>query len=241
MPDIHRIAPTFANLRGTHRILRLIDVGTHCSLVRLRSGRFVLLDSYSLAGEALDLVRSQTDDGAQLEAVIHLHPFHTLHCRRIAELFPQTRQYGTSRHHRVVPEIAWQPQVTESEAFAGLYRDDFDLTVPRGVRFVPDNQHLHFASVLAIHRESGTLHVDDTLSQAPVPFGSPRLVFHPTLRWVLDDAAAFRGWAEQLAERCETVRNVCTAHGALAPLVDQPPGNVAERIRGALASVASVL
>ncbi|MEZ4448980.1 MAG: hypothetical protein R3B09_05810 [Nannocystaceae bacterium] len=238
------IAEDFWNIRGVYRILGLVNVGTQASLVRLASGRFVLLDSYTLAGEALQAVMDRTEGGRAIEAVLHLHPFHTLHVRPIAAMLPGARHYGTARHHQRLPEIAWQPERTESEAFAACFRDDFDFMVPRGVHFIPTDEKLHFASVLAFHRRSQTLHVDDTLNWMPLPWGG-RLDFHPTLKSVLEHrpgaVAEFRAWAEALALRCEPVRSVCTAHAGPSRLTGAAPGVVAGQVRQALARAEKVL
>ena len=45
-PVIH-VGEGFWNIRGSHKIAGVIDVGTQASLVRLASGNFVLLDSYA--------------------------------------------------------------------------------------------------------------------------------------------------------------------------------------------------
>lgn len=242
--SIEHIAEGFWNVRGTFRILGLINVGTQSSLVRLASGRFVLLDAYTLRGEVADRVRSLTDGGAAIEAVLHVHPFHTLHVEAVARMFPQARQYGTARHHSMFPSVDWAPETTESAEFRPLFKDDFDFMVPAGVDFIPDDEKLHFASVLAFHRQSQTLHVDDTLNWLPCLLGN-RLAFHPTLSKVLERRPGavddFRAWAEALIERCETVRHVCTAHTRLAPVSKDPPGGIAQRVRDALAKVESTL
>lgn len=235
----------FWNVRGEHRLFGLLDIGTHCSLVRLSSGRFVLLDGYTLEGSVRERVLELTDGGAALEAVVHVHPFHTLHVEPTAELFPDAKLYGTERHHQRFPNLAWQPERAEEERFHALYADDLDFMVPRGVHFIPDDENLHFASVLVFHRASQTLHVDDTLNWTPIPFVGGRLSFHPTLGRVLESrpgaASDFRAWAEELATRCEDVRHVCTAHARPAPLDDDPPGGVARRVREALARVEKTL
>lgn len=232
----------FWNIRGTWKIMGLINAGTQSSLVRLKSGRFVLLDSYTLQGEILDEVMALTDQGAAIEAVLNLHPFHTLHVERIAALLPNAKHYGTARHHRLLPDVPWQPERTETEAFAALYADDFDFMVPEGVAFVPADESLHFASVLAFHPASRVLHVDDTLNYLPFPFGA-RLAFHPTLGKVLEPHAgaadAFRAWAEALIERCETIDHVCTAHTRLAPAGRL--GSIADQVRAALDRTAKTL
>lgn len=238
------VADGFWNIRGSFKIAKVINIGTQASLVRLNSGRFVLLDSYALEGPIADRVMALTEGGEKLDAIINLHPFHTVFVKRVAAMFPNAKLYGTSRHHEKAPDLGWQPELTETEAFAALFADDFDFMVPRGVHFVPDDPSLHFASVLAFHRASHTLHVDDTLNWIPVPFASG-LAFHPTLGKVLEDradaAADFRTWAGELAQRCENVLHVCTAHTRMAPVSDDPPGGIALRVRKALQKVEKTL
>ena len=242
--SIAQITADFWNIRGNYRIFGLLNVGTQSSLVRLKSGRFVLLDSYTLDGATAETVRGLTDGGAAIEAVLNLHPFHTMHVEAIAAMFPNARQYGTARHHARFPKLDWAPELTESAAFAERFADDFDFMVPTGVDFIPKDEKLHFASVLAFHRKSGALHVDDTLNWLPFLLGN-RLAFHPTLGKVLERragaAAEFRTWAEALITRCESVRHVCTAHTRLAPVSDDPPGGIAKRVRDALEAVESTL
>lgn len=228
------IADGFWNLRGSFRVLG-IDLGTQSSLVRLRSGRFVLLDCIPFGEASLAEIRRRTDGGAAIEAIINLHPFHTLHVKTVAAMFPDATLYGTARHHRVAPTLRWAPETTEGEAFAARYAEDLELLVPRGVDFIPDNENLHFASVLAIHRQTETLHVDDTLSYLPLP-GLRRLMLHPALGDVLQRrkgaAQEFRAWAAQLVDRCKAVRRICTAHMRLPPAEQFP--SIADEVRRAV-------
>jgi hypothetical protein len=242
--QIVKLSEDFWNIRGTFRAAGVINVGTQSSLVRLASGRFALLDAYTLRGDIADEVMGRTDGGRLVDAVCNLHPFHTKHVQAVAMMFPHAKLYGTARHLRRFPDLPWQPERTEDPAFHELFGADFDFMVPRGVDFVPKNQALHFAGVLAFHRASGALHVDDTLNWIPFPWGG-RLAFHPALKAVLERrreaASEFRGWATELAARCEDVRHVCTAHTKLAPLSEEPPGAIAERVRAALKRVEPVL
>ena len=77
---IHDLGAGFWNIRGTLRLGGVINIGTQCSLIRLASGRFIFLDSYSLTGDVRDEVMALTNNGQDVEAVLNVHPFHTLHC-----------------------------------------------------------------------------------------------------------------------------------------------------------------
>ena len=98
-----------------------------------------------------------------LEAVLHLHPFHTVHVRAAHELFPSAKLYGTARHADKLGDLPWEPLHTEDAELHSAFAEDLAFSVPRGVDFVSSDPNLHFSSVLALHRASKTLHVDDTL------------------------------------------------------------------------------
>lgn len=242
--SIKQIDDHFWNIRGAFRVFGLLNVGTHASLARRSSGKYVLLDSYHLKEGVLEKVLELTDGGALLEAIVNLHPFHTVHVTQLASQFPSALIYGTSRHQALFPSLPWQPTPVQGESFARLFSEDFDFMIPDGVPLVARNENHHFSSVLAFHRATQTLHVDDTLNWIPLPW-SKRLAFHPTLKSVLEQragaATAFRSWAQKLIERCQSVRNVCTAHARASALIGQPAGTVAEEVRAALEAVEPVL
>lgn len=235
------IADGFWNVRGSFRILGVLDIGTQTSLVRLTSGAFALLDSYPLQGQVLERVNALTDGGRAITAVLNVHPFHTLHVRAVHEQLPHARLYGTARHHRLAPDLPWQPERTEDEPIRALFADDLEFWVPPGVVLIPDNDKLHFGSVLVVHPATRTLHVDDTLTYSKLPFIGG-LTFHPTLGSVLQErpgaATALRAWAERLATRCETVDHLCTAHLRTLPPDDLP---VADQVRRALSRAEKTL
>lgn len=230
------------NVRGSFRIAKVLDIGTQCTLIRRPSGGFLMLDAYTLTGEVLDQVVALTEDGKLLEAVLHTHPFHTIHVKRFAERFPQAKQYGTRRHVAKAPEVRWEAEHTEDEALHALFADELRFSVPRGVDFVPENEKLHFASVLVKHPASGVLHVDDTImyNQLPVVGGYS---FHPTLKQVLQPragaAAEFRAWCEELVAFCADVTQVCPAHIHLPSKAE--PGAVADEIRKVVAKAESLI
>ena len=65
----------FWNIRGDLRLFGLLNVGTQASLVRLRSGRFVALDSCAMDMPTRDRVMALTDGGAAVD-----RHFRAAHC-----------------------------------------------------------------------------------------------------------------------------------------------------------------
>ena len=100
---IHNLGAGFWNIRGTFRIGGVLNIGTQCSLIKLDSGRFVFLDSYKLTGDVRNEVMALTNNGQDVEAVLNVHPFHTIHCAQMAKDFPQATFYGSRRHHKKNP------------------------------------------------------------------------------------------------------------------------------------------
>jgi len=236
---VHAIEGGFWNIRGSFKPGGLVDVGTQASLVRLADGSYVFLDTYTLTDDVRRWVDAETDGGRAIAAVINLHPFHTLHVEKLHATYPEAKLYGTARHHRKLGALPWEPELVEDEAFGELFADDFDFSVPRGVELIPDDENLHFSSVLAFHRASKTLHVDDTLCYARLPkivraFQKDMLRFHPTLGKVLEKRAGavadFRAWVDELVERSADLDNLCTAHTSslLKGRYEGPP--IADRV-----------
>lgn len=240
--DVVDVGNGFWNIRGSFKVGGLVDVRTHCSLVRLASGGFVFLDAYALTDEVRRWVDAQTEGGKKVEAILNVHPFHTVYVRKAHRMYPDAKLFGTVRHQRELDDLEWEAPRTESEELAEMFSADFDFSVPRGVELVPEDENLHFSSVLAFHRASRTLHVDDTLNYAPMPkllHGLKKgvLRFHPTLGKVLERragaAADFRAWAEELIARLDEVDNLCTAHVGNLLAADNDGASIAERVRKA--------
>ncbi len=162
------VAENFWNIRGSFRIGGVIDIGTQASLVQLSSGSFLLLDSYSIS-EYLQKEIEAILGEEEIEAILNLHPFHTVHVQRMHELFPDARLHGTQRHLDLFPDLPWEEVRSEDQELHDWYADELDFTIPRGVDFISANENVHFASVMAYHRASGTIHVDDTLMYLRLP------------------------------------------------------------------------
>lgn len=245
-----QISDDFWNIRGSFKIAGVIDIGTQASLVRLQSGEFVFLDSYTLDEALIDEVSELTAAGRDITAVINLHPFHTVHVEWMHAQYPKARHYGTARHLARFPGLKWQRALIENRKAQDDFAADFDFSVPRGVDFISANENLHFSSVLAYHRASKTIHVDDTFMYIRLPllmrfFGlTDSFSFHLTLAKVLQQrpgaAREFRAWANTLAEDWKDAENLCAAHTA-ALLDGDNDTPIRERILNALARVEATL
>lgn len=237
----------FWNIRGDLRIGGVVNVGTHCSLVRLSSGGFVFLDSYGFGDPVAQQVMALTDGGRAVRAILNLHPFHTIHCETMHRMFPQAELFGSDRHHRKWPALPWQPQAVESPDVAARF-PDLRFSLPDGVDYICQDDRVHAGSLLAYHPASGSLHVDDTLNVLPIPgwlrrlLRQPRIAFHPTLGKALQDrpgaAQDFRDWAMRIADEWRDVRMICAAHSATLPIQQ---GSFPDHLAKALAKVEPTL
>ena len=246
--DFVNLGSGFWTVRGSFYLAKVVDLGTQCSLVRLKNGNFVFLDSYELTDEVHTHIKALTDGGRKVEAILNLHPFHTLHCEWMHEAFPQAKLYGTQRHLEILPDLPWESTRCEQDVLAETYAEDFAFSIPRGVPLVCDDDSVHFSSVLALHRASGTIHVDDTfvylkkgfpLSLLPM---TGRLGFHPTLEKALEPRAgaadAFREWAIGLGIDWADAKRIAAAHNAVLEL---DAHSLPDRIGAALGRVKPVL
>ena len=246
--SLTKIGEDFWRVEGEFRIGGLVDLGTQASLVRLSDGNFVFLDSYTLPEGIKAQVDELTEGGARITAIINLHPFHTLHCEWMHRAYPDAALYGTARHHRKLPDLPWQDQRCESGVLAEAFGEDFAFSIPRGVPLVCDDETVHFSSVLALHRASGTIHVDDTLVYLDKGFPLSllpvvgRVDFHPTLAKALEPragaAADFREWAIGLGVDWAGATRIAAAHNAVRELA---PEEFPELIGEALGRAKTVL
>lgn len=217
---------SFYNFRGQLKMMGgLVDIGTQCSLVRRPSGGYVMIDSMELTEAQRKKVDLLTDGGRQIEAVINVHPFHTLHVEWAHKAFPDAKHYGTARHLQMFPNLSWQDVLVEFPAFPPLFSDVLEFTEPKGVILIPEDQNVHFSSILAYHPASQTIHVDDTLSFLDMPFPlslmsfSGKLIFHPALAKAMEPRAGaaddFRQWAIDMGIAWHTTKRVATAHNGV--------------------------
>lgn len=247
MQKLIKLSDDFWNIRGSHRLGGVVDIGTHASLVRLANGSFVFLDAYTFSGEIKRELLELTNDGQDVSAIINLHPFHTVHVRPMHRLFPEAKLYGTARHVSRFPKLSWEAENTESQDLHELFSEDLEFSVPVGVDFISADENVHFSSVLAYHRHSKTIHVDDTYMLLQLPALARLIVnkqsarFHPTLSKALQQRAGaasdFRRWAEELCDAWADAENLCAAHNATQVDAESQGDSIAEQLRNALVAV----
>lgn len=245
---MQQLAEAFWNIRGTYRVAGVLDIGTHMSVVRRGNGRFVVIDGCGLDDAQYDALMALTRSGGLVDAVVHVHPFHTLHVEATHRLFPNAALHGTARHRRRAPSLPWSAIPVEEWTHDHPLADLFDLSVPDGVYFACADERVHVSSVLVRHRQSGIVHVDDTLNVLAGPgrlrdaLPQSSLRMHPLLRRALKPepgaADAYAAWARALASRWADTRIVCAAHSAVRHL---PAGGFEREMDAALARVSRTL
>lgn len=242
------LADGFWNLRGRYRVGGVLDIGTQMSVVRRGGGRFVLVDGIALDDAQREALMALASGGGRVDAVVHVHPFHTLHVEAVHRLFPEATLYGTARHRRRAPSLPWAGAPVEAWGGDHPLADLFELSVPDGLQFTCPDERVHTASVLVRHRGSGIVHVDDTLNVLAAPGVLGRVLpqsslrMHPMLARALRPepgaADAYAAWARGLAARWAGTRTVCAAHSAVRQL---PEGGFSHEVLDALERVSRTL
>jgi len=188
------IGPRFWNIRGNFKIKAgLIDIGNHMSIIGLSNGRFLIVDALILAPETKRQIDLITDNGTKIEGVLATHPFHTLGFPSFYNHYPNAPYYGTPRHLRTLSQIRWAGDLSDCN-IRNKWSPEVEMRIPDGAEFVapvPEKSN-HFSCVFVYHRQSRTLHVDDTIFYSSNPglllkiagYRHGDMSFHPTLKSV---------------------------------------------------------
>lgn len=189
--SVLEVGTRFWNIRGQFKIAHIIDIGTHMSIIGLRNGRYLVIDTIPLDDHLKQQIDQLTDYGNKIEAVLATHPFHTLAFPGFYRTYPNVRYYGTPRHLRVLPEIKWAGDVHDCNV-RGLWSPEVEMRIPDGAEFVapvPEKTN-HFSGLFVFHQDSRILHIDDTIFIANQPgflmkiagFRHGDMSFHPTIK-----------------------------------------------------------
>ena len=128
------------NLRASFKVLHgAVDAGNHMSLVRLRTGKFLVIDAVDPNGHdgrVKEEIDRLTRGGRLIEAVVATHPFHTLGFLPFFKLFGarHIKFYGTPRHLGAFPKfhgrVTWAIQ---RRGTCGRTRDSDETSLRRGI------------------------------------------------------------------------------------------------------------
>ena len=215
----------------------IVDIGTHMSLLRLKSGNFIALSAVDVSdakGPLREDINLLTDDGKRLVAVYATHPFHTVHFPSFYNAFPDAKYYGTPRHLRKQKEIPWAGVVTD-EKVRNAYPDEVLMSFPPVSCAEFDNPKPpltnHFSNLFVVHRESKSLFNDDCVLFFDSPatrmgklvwllgkrhntFQFHRSMYKVGLRHTADAGRTFLDWFKAMVES-EDINAVATAHNAV--------------------------
>jgi hypothetical protein len=211
------IGPGFWNVRA-HFIIDGIDIGTQMSLIQLKSGNFLIVDTVDLDPDLLSDVNTLTKNGSLIEAVIATHPFHTTYFPSFYKQFPKPPYYGTPRHLRIEPQIPWAGSMWDC-ANRQKWLPEVHMRIPRGSEFVapePESDN-HFSGIHVFHPASKTIHVDDTIMVDEPLDGD--MLFHPSiftvgLYHIPESPTAFKDWMTNITIDWD-FDNICAAHNGV--------------------------
>jgi hypothetical protein len=86
---LKEIGSGFYNIRGSFKLLLgLVDLGTHMSICKLPSGRFVIVDTIEMNNDIIAEINHLTDDGKLIEGVLATHPCILLFTQFTRCIFP---------------------------------------------------------------------------------------------------------------------------------------------------------
>jgi len=224
---LNPIGTNFWNVRASFPILKgLVDIGTHMSIIKLNNGKFLIVSTVPLHPELKQELDALTDNGAKLEAVVATHPFHTLAFPGFHQTYPKVPFYGTPRHIRKQKDIPWAGAVNDPAVMKMWEADGVYLRIPDGGEFVAPvpEEYNHWSSVWVFHKESKSIHIDDTINYFSNPSMLMKVVgkkkgcmeFHdsikgPALYPKTDSPAKFKTWVENIIKDWD-FDNLCCAH-----------------------------
>ncbi|PRP82259.1 hypothetical protein PROFUN_06271 [Planoprotostelium fungivorum] len=187
LKDQWAVGPHFWNIRTDYKVMLVLNVGTQMSLIRLESGRFLIIDAAPLTNDLLAEINTLTSNGTLIDAILHTHPFHSDYIEELSKHYPNAALYGAPRHLKKFPSLQWTGRIDDPTVL-NKWAPEVEMRIPAGSEFVEPAESNHFNSVWVFHRQSRTLHVDDTIMYLSDPPILAKLLvkagmsFHPTLK-----------------------------------------------------------
>ena len=133
--ELFEIGNNFWNIRVNFKMFAgLVDLGSQMSLIRLNNGNFLVIDTVLLTQQTRAEIDRLTENGTKIEAVIGVHPFHTLAFPAFYEAYPKTQYYGTPRHLRRLTQIPWVGSLEDSNV-REKWAPEVEMKIPAGKDF----------------------------------------------------------------------------------------------------------
>jgi hypothetical protein len=130
--ELYEVANKFWNIRVNFKMFAgLVDLGSQMSLIQLNNGKFLVIDTVSLTEQTRAAIDRLTENGAKIEAVIGVHPFHTLAFPAFYEAYPKAPYYGTPRHLRRLTQIPWFGSLEDS-VVRQKWEPEVEMRIPAG-------------------------------------------------------------------------------------------------------------
>lgn len=157
---LYQIGSNFYHIRGPLNMVCgcCLDIGTHMALIKLPSGKFLVIDTIDVTAEDKAEIDKLTNNGALIEAVIATHAFHTLFFPAFFKLYPNPEYYGTARHLKNQPAINWKGDIMHN--LSKWENDGIYIRCPDGCDFLSET---HFSGLFVFDKPSKTLFNDDTI------------------------------------------------------------------------------
>jgi hypothetical protein len=130
--ELFEVGPNFWNIRVSFKMFAgLVDLGSQMSLIRLNNGKFIVIDAVVLTDQTRADIDRLTENGKNIEAVIAVHPFHTLAFPSFYEIYPKAQYYGTPRHLRRLTQIPWAVSLEDCNV-RNKWEPEIEMRIPAG-------------------------------------------------------------------------------------------------------------
>ena len=135
MMSFIEIGPGFWNLRSSFTFAEGFneDLGTHMSVLRLSSGRMLIIDTCDVSETARQQIDVITCNGALIDGVVTTHPYHTTYFSMFHKMYPNTKYYGTPRHIRTISSIPWAGNIMDADVCDKWESEGVSIRIPEGV------------------------------------------------------------------------------------------------------------
>jgi len=133
--ELFEVGTNFWNIRVNFKMFAgLVDPGSQMSLIKLNNGKFLVIDTVILTDQTRVAINRLTENGTKIEAVIGVHPFHTLAFQAFYEAYPTAHYYGTPRHLRRLTQIPWVGSLEDCD-IRKKWEPEVEMRIPAGKHF----------------------------------------------------------------------------------------------------------